>query len=298
MNRTNLFRVSPGPHVRSGLTTGSVMYDVLLALLPAAVFGVGRFGMRAFLILAAAVLSAVSMEYVFDCLTGKGNTIRDGSAAVTGLLLGLSLPPDVPMYIPYIGAAVAVVLVKGVFGGLGRNRVNPALAGRCLLAMLFTGAMTAFYRESGGGALTGSGTELVRMLIGTKSAVIGGSVVALLAGGAWLLASGHISWHIPTAVTLSWFVLSLLVDGASAALSETLFFLAGGGMLAAFFMATDPVTSPVTDLGRGIFGVIVGAAAFLLGKRLGPAEAVCCAVLLANLTVPLLDRCTVPKPLD
>jgi len=296
MNNTNLYRVSPGPHIRCRITTGDVMYDVLLSLLPAAVFGVWHFGLRALLLMVTGVFSAVSMEFVFNCLTGRDNTLRDGSAAVTGLLLALSLPPDAPAYMAYIGAAVAVVLAKGVFGGLGRNRLNPALAGRCLLMVAFGGAMTGFLKQSGWCGASMDTAALARMLLGTQSAVIGGSVIALLIGGIYLLAAGGITWHIPVSAAAGYFVLALLFHGAAGALEQTLFFLSGGGMLAAFFMATDPVTSPVSDSGQILYGLGIALLSFLLRETLFPAEAVCCAVLLANLAAPLIDRFTIPSP--
>ena len=135
------YNVSSSPHVRSPLSTGLVMYDVILALLPATLFGVWRFGLHALLVILMSVASAVTAEYVFDYLTGRGNTLRDGSAVLTGLLLALCIPASVPLYVPYIGAVFAVVVVKGLFGGLGKNFMNPALGGRVFLLLSFGGAM-------------------------------------------------------------------------------------------------------------------------------------------------------------
>ena len=148
------YHVSSSPHVRSPLTTGAVMYDVILALLPAAVFGVWHFGVHALLIILMSVVSAVLTEFVFNALTGKENTLRDGSAVLTGLLLALCLPPQVPLYIPYIGAVFAIAVVKGLFGGLGRNILNPALAARCFLLLSFGGPMTRYFADGVAGART------------------------------------------------------------------------------------------------------------------------------------------------
>lgn len=287
MNNNELFRVSPGPHVRGSLTTGSVMYEVILALIPAAVFGVGRYGAHAFLVLLTAVLAAVLAEYAFDCFAGRGNTVCDGSAALTGLLLGLTLPWDVPLYVPFAGAVFAVA-VKGFFGGLGRNLLNPALLGRCLLMVAFREQMAA--KGSVAGA---SCAAVVHALIAHPSGIIGGSALALLVGGIFLLVIRGISWHIPVSVLASFALFSLLFCGGEAPILAQ---MAGGVVLAAFFMATDPVTSPVADNGKLIFGCCIGLLAAVLGRWTGTAEAVCIAVLLANLTTPLIDKRIVPKP--
>ncbi len=295
MNERQLLRTAPGPWVRSGLTTGSIMFEVVLALLPAAFFGVWRFGTHALLLLLAGVLSAVTTEYALDCFLGRENTLRDGSAALTGLLLALSLPPDVPVILPFLGAAVAVAIVKGLAGGLGKNRLNPALTARCLLAMAFAKAMTGYGKAAG---LTAAAAAAApgHMLIGSLSGVIGGSVIALLLGGVYLIAAGVISWRVPVSALIGYFVFALLFGGEASAPAQLLFFLAQGGMLALFFMATDPVTSPVSRTGKCVYGALIGLTAVLLQKLLAPAEAVCGAVLIANLFSPLIDRTTVPRP--
>ncbi len=140
-----LLNMSSSPHVRHSLTTGSVMTDVVLALLPATVFGVYRYGLHAFLVILISVASAVLAEYLFDLVAKHPNTIRDGSAVVTGLLLALSLSPTVPLYLPCIGSIFAILFVKCFFGGLGRNFMNPALTGRCFLLISFGSAMTDFH---------------------------------------------------------------------------------------------------------------------------------------------------------
>ena len=292
MNSNQSFRAFSRPFVRSSVTTGSIMYDVILALVPAAGIGIWRFGTHAFLILLSAVVSAVGLEYALNSFLGRSSSLRDGSAALSGLLLGLSLPPDVPVYIPMIGAAAAVLVIKGVFGGLGKNRLNPALGGRCLLTVAFGGAMTAYLKGSGISAALAA-ADPVRFLLGTSGAVIGGSVIALAAGGIWLIAIGVLHWQIPASSLVSFIVFTLIFGKDTPALGQILFFLSCGGMLAMVFMASDPVTSPVTKNGKLVFGAVVGLAAVLLGKVLAPAEAFCCAVLLADLAVPLIEKRTI-----
>ena len=293
MNNMNVYRVSPGPHVRSRNTAGDVMYDVILALVPAALFGIWKFGAHVLMLMLAGVLAAVLVEYAVGCLIGR-DTVRDGSAALTGLLLALTLPPDATVLMAFIGGAAAVVF-KAVFGGLGKNRLNPALVGRCVLSAAFGAAMTAFLKQSGWTAELGSGAEILRSLVGSRSAVIGGSVIALLLGGAYLLWTETISWHIPTGMMCAYLIVSMLFGGPSAGLQQTVFFLAGGGALAAIFMATDPVTSPVTDSGKLIFGLLAGITAALIGRAAGPAESACLGVLAAELISPFIERLTIER---
>ena len=285
MNNMNVYRVSSGPHVRSWNTAGDVMYDVILALVPAALFAVWKFGAHALMLMLAGSLAAVLVEYAVGCLTGR-DTVRDGSAALSGLLLSLTLPPDATVLMAFIGGAAAVV-IKAVFGGLGKNRLNPALVGRCVLSAAFGAAMTAFLKQSGWTAELGAGAEVLRSLIGSRSAVIGGSVIALVLGGVY--------WHIPSGMVCAYLIVSMLFGGPAAGLQQTVFFLAGGGALAAIFMATDPVTSPVTDSGKLIFGVLAGIISALIGRAAGPAESACLGVLAAELVAPFIERFTAER---
>ena len=294
----NTYQISSSPHVRSPLSTGGVMYDVILALLPATVFGVWHFGLHALLIILMSIVSAMLTEHVFNMVTGKGNTLRDGSAVLTGLLLGLCLPPTVPLYIPYIGAVFAIAVVKGLFGGLGRNFLNPALAARCFLLLSFGGSMTQYFADGVSGAtpLASGSADLVRILTGHAGGVIGCSAIALLLGGLYLLLSGGITWHIPVA-TVGSFAAFMLLFGKDMTLSRLIAQIAGGGVLmAAFFMATDPVTSPVSGPGQLIYGACVGILSGLLRRYGSSADSVSYAVLLSNLAAPVLDECIVPKP--
>ena len=298
-----LLNVSSSPHVRSRLTTGKVMYDVVLALMPATVFGVWRYGLHAFLIIAVSILSAVMTEFVFDYLSHKPNTLIDGSAVVTGLLLALVLPPTVPLYVPYLGGLVAIFFVKCCFGGLGQNIMNPALAARCFLLISFTGAMTDYVVDGVSGAtplavLNSGGTvNVLEMFLGYGGGVIGSSGAALLIGGIYLLLSGVITWHIPVTMIVS-FALSMGIGGPGG--FHPLYLLAeicGGGILmAAFFMANDPVTSPVAVPGQVIYAVFIGILAAVLRIYGATADNVSYAIILCNLTVPLIDRVAIPKP--
>ncbi|HIS51619.1 MAG TPA: RnfABCDGE type electron transport complex subunit D [Candidatus Onthomonas avicola] len=298
-----LLNVSSSPHVRSRLTTGQVMYDVILALMPATFFGVYHFGLHAFLVLAVSVLSAVITEFVFDYLTHRPNTLRDGSAIVTGLLLGLCLSPTVPLYIPYLGSLFAVLVAKCLFGGLGHNFMNPALAGRCFLLISFGSAMTSFSVDGVSSAtplavLRDGGTvDILEMFLGFTNGTIGVSIAALLIGGIYLLITGGITFHIPLAYLLSFCAAMAYLGGQGL---DPLFLLAhlcgGGVIMGAFFMATDPVTSPITGRGQVIYGVVVGLLSAIFRVYGSAADSVSYAIILGNLVVPLIDRISVPAP--
>ena len=198
-----LLNMSSSPHVRHSLTTGSVMTDVVLALLPATVFGIYRYGLHAFLVILISVASAVLAEYLFDLVAKHPNTIRDGSAVVTGLLLALSLSPTVPLYLPCIGSIFAILFVKCFFGGLGRNFMNPALTGRCFLLISFGSAMTDFHIDGVSSATpiaalkAGEAVDIAAEFLGFAPSVIGGSALALLIGGIFLCITGGITFEIP-----------------------------------------------------------------------------------------------------
>lgn len=297
------FPVSSSPHIRGRLTTGQVMYDVILALLPATFFGVWHFGFHALLVILMSVAAAVTAEFVFDYVVNKPNTITDGSAILTGLLLALCLPPAVPLYIPYIGAAFAVVVVKGLFGGLGRNFINPALGGRCFLLLSFASAMTQYGVDGVSGAtplatLASGGTvNVVQIWTGHGGGVIGCSALALLIGGLFLWAADGITWHIPVSVIGSFAVFMAAFGGQGFSPAYLLAHIAGGGVImAAFFMATDPVTSPMTGQGQIFYGCCVGILSGLFRVYGTGPDSVSYAVLLSNLLVPLLDEFLISRP--
>lgn len=297
------YNVSSSPHVRSPLSTGLVMYDVILALLPATLFGVWRFGLHALLVILMSVASAVTAEYVFDYITGRENTVRDGSAVLTGLLLALCIPASVPLYIPYIGAVFAIVVVKGLFGGLGKNFMNPALGGRVFLLLSFGGAMTSYAVDGVTGATplaqldSGAAVSLVRMFTGHAGGVLGCSTFALLIGGLYLWVIDAIPWRIPVSVLLSFSVFTALFSGDGFSLAQLCAHLTGGGIvMAAFFMATDPVTSPVTGSGQLLYGCLVGLLSAFFRVFGSSADSVSYAVILGNVVTPLIDELIIPRP--
>lgn len=300
---SRLYNVSSSPHVRSRLTTSGVMYDVILALMPAAFFGVYRYGLGAFLVIAVSVLSAVLTEFVFDYIAKKPNTVKDGSAVVTGLLLALCLPAGVPLYVPFAGSLFAILFVKCFFGGLGHNFMNPALAGRCFLLLSFSGVM-ADYSVDGVSSATplevlaaGQTVNVTEAFLGFGGGVIGSSIVALCLGGLYLWVIGAITFEIPAAVLVSFAAFIALFGGQGFDPVYIWLHLATGGVvMGAFFMATDPVTSPVTSAGQILFGVLTGILCGIFRIFGSTPDSVSYAIIIANLTVPLIDEISVPAP--
>lgn len=300
----NLLNVSSGPHIRQKLTTGNVMLNVALALMPATLFGIYHFGLHAFLIIALSVITAEATEFIFNYITKKPNTLKDGSALVTGLLLALSLSPSVPLYIPVLGSFFAILFVKCLFGGLGKNFMNPALAGRCFLLLSFGTTMTTFQVDG-----VSSATPLAAMrdgvmasagqvFLGYSNSVIGGSALALLIGGIYLLVTKGITIEIPAACLISFTAFVAIFGGQGlnpAALA--IHICAGGILMGAFFMATDPVTSPMTSRGQILFGVFVGILAGLFRVKGSSADSVSYAIIISNMLVPFIDKLPIPKPL-
>ena len=298
-----LLNVSSAPHIRSRLTTGKVMYDVILALMPATVFGIYLYGIHAALIIGTSVVSAMLTEFVFDYISHKPNTLSDGSAIVTGLLLALTLPPTVPLYVPYLGALFAILFVKCIFGGLGQNIMNPALAGRCFLLISFAGVMSDYAVDGVSSAtplavLNSGGTvNVLEVFLGYGGGVIGVSAAALLIGGLYLILNGTITWQLPVSLLLSFAVsMGLGGEGGFHPLYIAMQLCSGGVLMAAFFMANDPVTSPVTVRGQVVYGIFIGILAAVLRISGTTADNVSYAIILCNLTVPLIDRVAIPKP--
>ncbi|SFK92381.1 electron transport complex, RnfABCDGE type, G subunit [Lachnospiraceae bacterium KH1T2] len=296
---SNVLNVSPSPHVRSKLSTGQVMYDVVLALIPATVVGVYHFGLHAALVILTSIVSAVLSEFVFDYIAKKENTIKDGSAVVTGLLLALCLPGGVPLYIPFIGAVFAIIIVKSFFGGLGKNVMNPALAARCFLLISFGTTMTSYAVNgiSGATPLSDTSVSVVKMALGLTNGVIGCSTFALFIGGLYLWVVGGITIEIPAATILSFVAFMGIFGGKGFSLNYLMGQLfAGGIIMAAFFMATDPVSSPVTSKGQILYGIIVGVLAGLFRILGSSADSVSYAVIMSNLFTPMIDEFIIPKP--
>ena len=300
----NLLNVSSNPHFRSKLTTGNVMRDVCLCLLPATLFGVVHFGLYALAVIAASVASAVVTEYLFDLIAKKPATYKDGSAVVTGLLLALSLSPSVPIYVPILGGVFGILFVKCFFGGLGKNFMNPALAARCFLLISFGTSMTSFQIDGVTSATplaalrAGETINVAQTYLGFSNSVIGGSALALIAGGMLLWGMGGITLHIPVSC-IAVFTLFMGLFGGQGFNPSFLManICAGGILMGAFFMATDPVTSPITGIGQLVFGAIVGLLAGLFRVFGSSADSVSYAIIFSNLLVPFIDKFCIPKPL-
>ena len=299
-----LWNVSSSPHVRAYAGTQNLMFDVALALMPAAAFGVYRFGLYALCILATAVGFALLTEYTYEACVGKESTLWDGSALVTGLLLGMNLPPKTPLWIPMLGSIFAILIVKQLFGGIGQNVVNPVMAARCFLLISFAEQMNAYSEMDGISGATplemlknGGTVDLAAMFTGFTTGSIGEiSTLALLAGGIYLLVKGVIDWVIPV-VYLGSFALFMIVFGGHGADPAYLAAqLCGGGlMIGAWFMATDYTTSPITKRGQLLYGAIIGALAAVFRLYGSALEGVSYAILLTNLLTPIIEKITVPR---
>ena len=291
------FSVSLSPHVRDSASTRRIMLQVCLALLPALAFGVWAFGLYALLVVALSVASAVGTEALVQRCLKRPITISDGSAAVTGLLLGLTLPPEAPWYVPVFGAVFAIFIAKQVFGGLGDNFVNPALAGRAFLLACWPVEMTSYPNPFAVDALTSatpladagfgqSAAALQNAYLGLVPGTIGETCkLALLLGAAYLLLRRVIDWRIPVAYLGSLALLSWAF-GENGLLAIGL----GGAILGAFFMATDYVTSPITPWGKLVYGVGCGLITFAIRTWGAYPEGVTYAILLMNVAAPLIDR--------
>ena len=260
------WNVSTNPHVRSAVRTDKIMELVLLALLPASIFGVWHFGWNALLLIIVSVGTCVLTEYVYEKLMHKKITVSDCSAAVTGLLLALNLPSSAPWWLAVLGGIFAILIVKQLFGGLGQNFMNPALAARCFLLISFAGRMTNFAYDGFSGATplaaikAGEPVYVLDMFLGNTAGTIGEtSVIAILIGAAILLWFQVIDLRIPGTYLLSFAVFVLIFGGHGFDLSYVAAELCGGGlMLGAYFMATDYVTSPITQTGQLVYGCILG----------------------------------------
>ena len=298
---SELFHVSSNPHIRSKVTTGGIMLAVIIALMPATGYGIYHFGPRALSVILVTIASTVLTELLFGLYTKK-LTITDLSAVVTGLLLALNLPVSIPLWMAAMGGVFAILVVKMLFGGLGQNFMNPALAARCFLLISFPTAMTNFAVDGYTGPTplaalkAGEEVELISMVTGRIAGTIGEtSVIAILLGASILLIMGIIDLKIPAAYILSFSVFILLFGGQGLDLGYLVAQLSGGGlMLGAFFMATDYVTRPITVKGQYIFGIFLGLLTGVF-RLFGPgAEGVSYAIIIGNLLVPLIEKFTQP----
>ena len=297
--------VASSPHIRGNFRTNRIMLDVVLALLPALFVGIWRFGARALLVTLVSMACAVAAEWLYSLLTKTRNTVVDGSALVTGLLLAMTLPASVPYWLVAVGAVFAIIVVKTLCGGLGQNIFNPALAGRALMMLVWPVGVTR-YVETRPDAVTGATPlhhmvmpalpeeSLLDMFLGNCPGSIGEiSALALLAGGAYLVARKVISIRIPAAYLGTVAVLTLVFHKTDAPIDWMLYSLFSGGvMLGAIFMATDYATSPATPMGQIVYGIGCGAlTVFFRYFGLFP-EGVTYAILLMNAFVWFIDRLT------
>ncbi len=299
------FNISSSPHIRAQITTRDIMIYVLIALIPAACFGIFNFGISALTVIAVTTLSAVITEAVYQKLMHKRVTADDCSAAVTGLLLALNLPPAAPWWMCVLGSIFAILIVKQLFGGLGQNFMNPALGARCFLLISFTGRMTTFVYNDVVTSPTplaamkaGESVDVLDMLLGNTAGTIGEtSAVAIMAGAIFLLVKGVIDLRIPGTYIASFVIFIILFGGRGLDGSYVIAQLCGGGlMLGAWFMATDYVTSPITKNGKILYGACLGILTGVFRLFGGSAEGVSYAIIISNLLVPLIEKLTLPKP--
>jgi electron transport complex protein RnfD len=328
METNDRLLVAAAPHLHRGLSTSRIMWSVSACLAPAAIWGVYIFGLGSLFILFVSIASALVTEYVITRFRGEF-TLHDGSAFLTGLLIGLNMPPTVPAFIPVIASVFAIAVVKQTFGGLGRNWMNPALAGRVFVLFSWTSQMTSWKLPSytnlsrllgGSSALTGASIDTVTgatplalgaeaflqrasywdLFIGNIPGCIGEvSALLLILGSVYLFYAGIIRWEIPVSYLASFTLLVWLLGGVSGGKGlfqgDVLFhLLAGGLMLGSLYMATDMVTSPLASTGMIVFGIGAGIITFLIRFYGGFPEGVSLAIILMNIAVPLIDRLIKP----
>jgi len=319
-----MYNVSASPHIRSGATTSTIMRDVAIALMPACALGVYQFGLRALLILLVSTITCAATEYIYLRLMNKQQGPYECSAIVTGMLIGMNMPPTVPLWIPVVGSVFAILVVKQVFGGLGQNFMNPALGARCFLFLCYAERMNTFAIPQkvgtavinfGAASVDGiSGATPLALLkamepgsanpvslfdafFGFTGGVIGETSAAMiLLGAAFLVYRKVISLRIPV-MYLATFAIFVGFFGGQ---GFDPYFIAcelctGGLMLGAFFMATDYVTSPITKNGQIVFGILLGVLTGLFRIYGNNAEGVSYAIIIGNLLVPLIEKMTMPR---
>ena len=301
----NMLHVSSSPHVRDRVTTKNLMYDVVIALIPATVWGAYQFGLYTLAVVIATVLACVASEYVWEKGMGKPITITDGSAVVTGMILALNMPPEIPIWIPMLGGVFAIIVVKQLFGGLGQNSMNPALAARCFLLISFasymnnfTSAAIGFDAVSGATPLAamraGSEVDLAALIVGRIPGTIGEvSSVALLIGAVYMIVRKVISPRIPL-IYIGTVAVFIFIFGGFDVMYTVNQIFAGGLIFGAFFMATDYVTSPITKKGQVVFGILLGLLTGIFRLWGGSPEGVSYAIILSNLCMPMIEKLTLP----
>lgn len=315
-----LFAVSASPHVRDSLTVKRIMWEVNLALAPAALFSCWWFGFAAIKTYLICIIACVLTEWAIQRTRGVAVTIDDGSAFLTGLLLAMNIPPDIPWYMPVIGAIAAIGIAKHTMGGLGHNIFNPALIGRAFMLASWPIAMTTWSEmvsrvdgvtratplgilklhgyESVVGVFGNTATMYKDLFFGFRNGSMGEtSVFLLLLGGLFLIWRGHINWQVPTVMIATVGIITWIFGGTAGLFSGDwlLHILSGGLFLGAFFMATDMVTIPITVRGQMIFALGCGLIVSLVRLKGGYPEGVCYSILLMNACAPLIDRVIRPK---
>ena len=305
---SNQLNVSISPHIRSRETTATVMADVIIALLPSVIVGVWVFGARAFAITMLSVTTCVASEYIYEKLLKKPITVTDLSAVVTGLILAVNLYSTAPWWLPVLGGAFAIIVVKMLYGGIGQNFMNPALAARCFLLLSFSRIMTDYPTLDGVSSPTplvlakqGEIVPIRDLLLGTHSGTIGEtSAIAIIIGAVYLCAKGVIKPREPLAVILSTGVFVTffsVIQGKPVTLNYLAVQMLGGGMLlGAVFMASDYATTPVTPWGQVIFGCCVGFITALIRCVGNGVEGVSYAIIISNLLTPAIEKLSAPRP--
>jgi len=279
-------KVSASPHIRAPISTGGIMLAVIFALMPATGFGIYNFGLNVLYLILVTVGTAVLTEYISGIILKRPVTVDDYSAVVTGLLLALTLPPGTPLWIGVVGGIFAVLLVKMLFGGLGQNIMNPAMAARSFLFISFTPILTRYRFETD----LDQDLSLIEMLFNNTGGSIGEtSVIAIIIGAALLVILGVIDLKIPGAYIISFIIFIMIFSGSL----DPVYIaaqLTGGLLLAAFFIATDYATRPVSMTGQILFGILLGFLTAVFKFRGSGIEGIAFAIIIGNLIVPLIDR--------
>ena len=304
-----MLNLSSNPHIRDEVTTSEIMRDVVIAMIPTTLYGIIQWGFNAALVVILTVAFAVLSEYAYEKFMKMTITIGDWSAAVTGLILALNCPPDIPVWIPCVGAVFAIIVIKMLYGGLGKNWMNPALGARCFLLISFAGKMTG-WTVVGPDAMSGATplafmkaggdmakVDLMNLFLGRIPGTIGEvSKLCLLLGAAYLIIKKVISPKIPCIYIATVAVFTLLFGGHGFDINYVLCEILGGGLIfGTFFMATDYVTSPITPKGQIVYAIILGVMTGLFRLFGGSAEGVSYAIILTNIIVPVINLKTIPK---
>lgn len=294
--------VSASPHIRDRVTSQRIMLDVIIALVPALIAAITVFGLRAALVVFVCVATCVLAEFIWQKLMKKTVSVGDLTAVVTGILLAYNLPVNIPLWQAMVGAVVAIIVVKQLFGGVGKNFANPAITARIVMFLAFSVSMTNFVSVDGVSsatplALISAGRieelpSLTNMLLGVRGGCLGEtSVIALVIGGVYLICRKVITWHTPVVYLATVFVFTLLLGQ-----QPVYQVMSGGLMLGAIFMATDYVTTPYTAIGKVIFGLGAGILTVIIRVYGSYAEGVSYSILLMNILTPYINRIRVRLP--